>query len=462
MAWQAPIGKPATPSPPANQQPIKSPINNREQLAQKSKGELKLALEKLSMKKKELREKQTVKRTSLEDDLSYMDNLHTSNPGLSALPNKYSSDLQKQSSRETSRLQFDGNFQERNTINRNDGTNEGLKQSSGVGIKPETKREVRIKLEEVAEPSLGRQNVLEGSHQRALIDDLEKYVQTQGQVHVPPADNFLETSLKRLKLPPQQELSVPEPTIPSRDASPTPASNVDKFKWSKIRDPMDSLVNSSFTNQVSDSAINNPTPLGKILSHSNKQVMAVWPLVNDVPTGPHTWANRPSLAKPERDGLTLNGPNHLSSCETLEEHPDKDTLTREQTVEKKTPSVAGSSKASVASSFEPDWCLRYASMEEHQNLLRSVDEEKYQARLNGSYLPPKIPEHCFADPDWLPYHCFTCDQTRNTCNGLKTHLRLRHSTIMVDKDDFRKRLGDHERRELTLHIVPVVVLLRDS
>jgi hypothetical protein len=212
-------------------------------LAQKSKGELKLALEKLSMKKKELREKQTVKRTSLEDDLSYMDNLHSSNPGPSALPNKYSSDLQKQSSRETSRVQFDGNFQERNTINRNDGTNEGLKQSSGVGIKPETKREVRIKLEEVAEPSLGRQNFLEGSvgsfiptqtsegtvlgkrtraneadnhlarrwkemiqHQRALIDDLEKYVQTQGQVHVPPADNFLETSLKRLKLPPQQEL----------------------------------------------------------------------------------------------------------------------------------------------------------------------------------------------------------------------------------------------------------------
>jgi hypothetical protein len=242
-AWQAPIEKPATTSPPANQQPIKSRINNREQLAQKSKGELKLALEKLSMKKKELREKQTVKRTSLEDDLSYMDNLHTSNPGPSALPNKYSSDLQKQSPRETSMLQLDGNFQERNTINRNDGTNEGLKQSAGVEIKPETKREVRIKLEEVAEPSLGRQNVLEGSvgsfiptqtsedtvlgkrtraneadshlarrwkemiqHQRALIDDLEKYVQTQGQVHVPPADNFLETSLKRLKLPPQQEL----------------------------------------------------------------------------------------------------------------------------------------------------------------------------------------------------------------------------------------------------------------
>jgi hypothetical protein len=242
-AWQAPIEKPATTSPPANQQPIKSRINNREQLAQKSKGELKLALEKLSMRKNELREKQTVKRTSLEDDLSYMDNLHTSNPSPSALPNKYSSDLQKQSPRETSMLQLDGNFQERNTINRNDGTNEGLKQSAGVEIKPETKREVRIKLEEVAEPSLGRQNVLEGSvgsfiptqtsedtvlgkrtraneadshlarrwkemiqHQRALIDDLEKYVQTQGQVHVPPADNFLETSLKRLKLPPQQEL----------------------------------------------------------------------------------------------------------------------------------------------------------------------------------------------------------------------------------------------------------------
>jgi hypothetical protein len=194
---------------------------------------------------------------------------------------------------------------------------------------------------------------------------------------------------------------------------------------------MDSLVNSPFANQVSDSTINNPTPLAKILNHNHKQVMTVWPPVNDVPTGPHTWADRPSLANPERRGL--NDPNHLSSCETLKEHPDKDTFTREQTVEKKTPSAAGSSKASVASSFEPGWCLRYASMEEHQNLLRSVDEEKYQARLNGSYLPPKIPEHCFADPDWLPYHCFTCDQTRDTWNGLKTHLRLRHSTIMVDK-----------------------------
>jgi hypothetical protein len=240
-AWQAPIEKPATPSPPTNQQPIKSPINNREQLAQKSKGELKLALEKLSMKKKELREKQTVRRTSLEGGLSYIDNLHT--PGPSALPKRYSPDLSKQSFRETSRLQSDGNFQEGNTINRNDGTNERLKRSAGVEIKPETKREVRIKVEEVAEPSLDRQNVLEGSvsstiptqthegtvlgkrtraneadnhlarrwkemiqHQRALIDDLEKYVQTQGQVHVPPADNFLETSLQRLKLPSHLEL----------------------------------------------------------------------------------------------------------------------------------------------------------------------------------------------------------------------------------------------------------------
>lgn len=109
-AWQAPIEKPATPAPPTNRQPIKSPINNREQLAQKSKGELKLALEKLSMKKKELREKQSVRRTSLEGGLSYIDNLRTSNPGPSALSKKYSPDLSKKSLRETSRLQSDGNF----------------------------------------------------------------------------------------------------------------------------------------------------------------------------------------------------------------------------------------------------------------------------------------------------------------------------------------------------------------
>jgi hypothetical protein len=197
------------------------------------------------MKKKELREQQALRRSSKEDDLSHINNLLTSAPIPSSPSHKDSPDLQKQSGRGTSRPQPNNNLtQEGSTMNREDGNSGGLKQSAGVEIKAELKREAKIKVEDDPEPFLRQENVPKApissavptlmtrgtvlgkrtrenetdndlakrwkemiQHQRSLIDNLERYVQTQGQVSVPPvAGSFLEASLKRLEIPQNQEL----------------------------------------------------------------------------------------------------------------------------------------------------------------------------------------------------------------------------------------------------------------
>lgn len=94
-------------------------------------------------------------------------------------------------------------------------------------------------------------------------------------------------------------------------------------------------------------------------------------------------------------------------------------------------SIAASSNKCTSS--DPLWCLRYATREEAQQFIRSIDDEKYEMRLKGSYEMPRTPEDCFADESWLPYQCFVCNQTRDMWKGIKTHLRLRHSIIIEEK-----------------------------
>ena len=91
---------------------------------------------------------------------------------------------------------------------------------------------------------------------------------------------------------------------------------------------------------------------------------------------------------------------HPSAGTTTEVLREKITATNEENEGKEIPVAAATSgkpDASAQTSTEPAFTLRYATLEETQKLVRSIDDEKYEARLKGSYNPPRFAKECFAD-----------------------------------------------------------------
>jgi hypothetical protein len=77
--------------------------------------------------------------------------------------------------------------------------------------------------------------------------------------------------------------------------------------------------------------------------------------------------------------------------------------------------------------------LRYPTSEEMQKLIRSIEDQQWEARAAASYDRPRKPDECFADSNWHPYRCFLCKQTRNTWKEMRNHVEVIHSVIMKDK-----------------------------
>ncbi len=90
-------------------------------------------------------------------------------------------------------------------------------------------------------------------------------------------------------------------------------------------------------------------------------------------------------------------------------------------------------RSSPANQSSDEPILRYATPEEMQKLIRSIEEEQWEARAAASYDRPRNPDQCFAESNWHPYRCFICKQTRNNWKEMRNHVEVIHSVIMNDK-----------------------------
>jgi hypothetical protein len=187
----------------------------------------------------------------------------------------------------------------------------------------------------------------------------------------------------------------------------------------------------------SDILIKKPALLAKFAEWQNRAVLVSIPFINFLEDllGPSK-RSRPASMNAEDVGSSPNDRNRISFCLPISESLEKNTAARDRVEGEKASSVAASSKESVTpnqSSDEPTWNLRYSTFKELQQFVRSIDDEKYRARHSSTYDTPRIPADCVAEPDWLPYYCFVCDQTPDSWKEIKNHLRNRHSIIMAEK-----------------------------
>jgi hypothetical protein len=156
------------------------------------------------------------------------------------------------------------------------------------------------------------------------------------------------------------------------------------------------------------------TPLRVIFPNiQNQPILVAWPLVEDEselgstpqPVGqPETWKMK-IQDSPARDITPLQTQND-----------DRGMMARDD------------SNQSSSQQF-----LRYSTPQEMQDLIRHIEEEQWKARAAATYERPRNPGECFADPNWHPYLCFSCKQTRNTWKEFKNHIEVDHSIIMKDK-----------------------------